>query len=295
MSERSGDTWIGTPPVAVSCKHTEACLVHIYPTGPDMGRRYPLTPGKIVLGRAEGLDIRVQDNSVSRTHAVVETDTEGCFIIDQKSLNGTHVNDEAVHGAHKLADGDYIRVGNAIFRFLTGGNIEVEYHEEIYRLTIMDGLTQIHNHRYLDEFLERELARAHRHERPLSVLLFDLDKFKSINDRFGHLCGDHVLREVSARVRPTVRREDLFARYGGEEFCMVLVETTHAQAVAAGERIRKLIGCEPFVFEGEPVPVTLSVGVATAGQDQQTVQELMKLADEKLYEAKRTGRNRVVG
>ena len=294
MAERSGDTWVGTPPAMVSSKHSEACLVHIYPSGPDMGRRYPLNPGQVALGRGEGLDIRVQDNSVSRTHAVIETDGDGCYIVDKKSLNGTHVNDVSVQGAHRLADGDYIRVGNAIFRYLAGGNIEVEYHEEIYRLTIMDGLTQTFNHRYLEEFLERELARAQRHERPLSVLMFDLDKFKNVNDTYGHLCGDFVLREMSARIRPTIRREDLFARYGGEEFCMVLVETTHAQALAAGERIRRLIDHAPFVFDGESIPITLSVGVCTAS-DQQTVQDLLKVADDKLYQAKRTGRNKVIG
>jgi two-component system, cell cycle response regulator len=294
MAQRSGDTWIGTAPVAVSSKHAEACLVHIYPSGPDMGRRYPLVHGKVILGRTEGLDIRVQDNSVSRNHAIIETNTEGCFILDQKSLNGTHVNDVPVRGAHLLVDGDYIRVGNAIFRFLTGGNIEVEYHEEIYRLTIMDGLTQTYNHRYLDEFLERELARAQRHDRPLSVLLFDLDKFKNINDTYGHLCGDYVLRELSARVRPTVRREDLFARYGGEEFCMVLVETTHEQAMSAGERIRSQIEMTDFSFDGVSFPITLSVGVCTAS-NQQTVEELIKSTDEKLYQAKRAGRNRVIG
>jgi len=275
-------------------KHAEACLVHIYPSGPDMGRRYPLHFGKVYLGRGESLDIRVRDNAASRTHAVIETDEEGSFLQDQQSLNGTHVNDLAIKGTYPLADGDYIRIGNAIFRYLTGGNIEVDYHEEIYRLTIMDGLTQTFNHRYLSEFLERELARAQRHQRPLSVLMFDLDRFKAVNDNYGHLGGDHVLREMSARIRPTVRREDLFARYGGEEFCIVLVETTLAQAIAAGERIRNLVEQAPFTFDGESIPVTLSVGVSTATKELGTAQDLLKAADGKLYQAKRAGRNCVV-
>jgi diguanylate cyclase (GGDEF)-like protein len=248
-----------------------------------------------MLGRGEGVDILVQDNSVSRNHALIETTPEGCFIVDQKSLNGTHVNDNSVQGTYRLTDGDYIRTGNAIFRFLTGGNIEAEYHEEIYRLTIIDGLTQIHNHRYLEEFLEREIARSQRHNRPLSVLLFDIDRFKTVNDQHGHLAGDHVLRDLSARLRPTIRREDLLARYGGEEFCLVLVETDHAGAVGTAERIRKMVERTPFQFDGLMIPVTLSVGAATLTADMTNVSDLLKVADDHLLQAKRSGRNRVVG
>ena len=295
MSQRSGDTWIGTPASVLNSGQLEACLVHIYPSGPNMGKRFPLQGQTLVLGRGESSEIRVQDNSVSRSHCKVEPTKEGVYIVDTKSLNGTFVNDRLTRGAHLLNDGDYIRIGNAIFRFLTGGNIESEYHEEIYRLTIFDGLTQIHNHRYLAEFLDREVARSQRHRRPLAVLMLDLDRFKSVNDSHGHLCGDHVLREMSNRIRHTVRREDLFARYGGEEFALVLVESTHAQAVEVAERIRELAEDMPFSFESLPIPVTVSVGVAsTTGESPMTATEMLKLADGNLYKAKHAGRNRVV-
>jgi diguanylate cyclase (GGDEF)-like protein len=295
MAENGGDTWVGRSPVVVTRGHLEACLVHIYPSGPDMGRRYPLHPGRTLIGRGETAAVRVQDNSVSRMHAVVESNTDGCYIIDQKSLNGTHVNDLPTTGAHQLADGDYVRIGNAIFRYLEGGNIEAEYHEELHRLAIVDGLTNLHNRRYLLDFLDRELARARRHSRPLSVLLFDIDRFKSINDSRGHLTGDAVLRELSHRLRPTIRREDLLARYGGEEFCVVLVETDHTQALGAGERIRRTVDNTVFEYEGEEFPVTVSVGVATADAGHETPDHLLQAADDRLYEAKRTGRNKVVG
>lgn len=295
MAESGADTWVGQLPAVVSGGHLEACLVHIYPSGPDMGRRYPLRPGRTLIGRGEASGVRVQDNSVSRVHAWVESNTEGCYILDQKSLNGTHVNDRPVVGAHQLTDGDYVRIGNAIFRYLEGGNIEAEYHEELHRLAIVDGLTQLHNRRYLLEFLDRELARARRHARPLSVLLFDIDRFKSINDTHGHLCGDAVLREMSNRLKPTIRREDLLSRYGGEEFCVVLVESDHQQAVGAGERIRRTVEGQPFEFEGESLPVTVSVGAAAADSEHERPEELLQAADVKLYQAKRTGRNKVVG
>src|SRR5207248_4448648 len=184
-----------------------------------------------------------------------------------------------------LQDGDYLRIGNCIYRYLAGGNIEAEYHEEIYRLTILDGLTQIHNQRYLVEFLEREVARSQRHKRPLSVLMFDIDKFKSINDTHGHLCGDFVLRELAECIRDTIRKEDMFARYGGEEFCMVLVESEPAEALGAAERVRSTIESHPFRFEATPIKLTVSVGVATTtGESVVTPAELLRQADEKLYQ-----------
>jgi diguanylate cyclase (GGDEF)-like protein len=215
-------------------------------------------------------------------------------VTDQRSTNGTFVNDKQIGTPCLLHDGDYLRVGNCLYRYLAGGNIETEYHEEIYRLTILDGLTQLHNKRYLDEFLEREVVRSQRHQRPLSVLALDIDKFKTINDSLGHLCGDFVLRELAGLIRSTVRQEDLFARSGGEEFVVVLVETTRDGAELVAERIRAAVAAHPFKFETTPISLTISVGVAcTLGQPPVTAESLRKDADQRLYEAKRAGRNRV--
>lgn len=274
----------------------EACLVHIYPTGPNIGCRYPLGDRPLILGRDDDCDVRMADDSVSRRHARVDLAESGYKVADLRSTNGTYVNETITHGAQLLRDGDYLRVGNCIYRFLSGGNLELEYHEEIYRLTIIDGLTQVHNRRYLNEFLDRELARSRRHSCPLSVMLFDLDHFKAINDDLGHLGGDYVLRELAAAVKATVRQEDLFARYGGEEFALVLVETPHAAALDAAERVRSLVARSRLRFDDQPVPVTVSVGVAsTVGNPPLKASDLLGLADVRLYEAKRAGRNRVAG
>ena len=293
-TKNTSDTWVGAPAAVLTGGHLDACLVHIYPSGPTRGRRYPLGGEMVVLGRSDAATIQVQDNSCSRNHARIESSPSGFYLTDTKSLNGTFVNDQPTRGAYLLQDGDYIRIGNAIYRFLAGGNIEAEYHEEIYRLTIIDGLTQIHNHRYLVEFLDREVARSQRHQRPLSVLMFDLDKFKAVNDQFGHLCGDYVLRELSNRIRHSVRREDLFARYGGEEFSLVLVETNKEQALEVAERLRQGVADKPFWFESMPIPVTVSVGLASLENDDSiSAEQLLKTADDNLYKAKRGGRNRV--
>lgn len=295
LQKNASDTWVGATAPVLTGGQLDACLVHIYPSGPTRGRRYPLGGETVILGRSDTATIQVQDNSCSRNHARIEPSAGGYFLTDTKSLNGTFVNDQPTRGAYLLQDGDYIRIGNAIYRFLAGGNIEAEYHEEIYRLTIIDGLTQIHNHRYLVEFLDREVARSLRHKRPLSVLMFDLDKFKAVNDQFGHLCGDYVLRELSNRIRHSVRREDLFARYGGEEFTLVLVETDPEQALEVAERLRVGVADKPFWFDSMPIPVTISLGLASIDQDgPATAEALLKKADDNLYKAKRGGRNRVV-
>jgi diguanylate cyclase (GGDEF)-like protein len=272
-----------------------ACLVHIYPTGPGMGRRYPLGNARVVIGRESDCDIPIDDQSVSRRHACIQPAEDGYTVFDLQSTNGTYINDTMVSQC-KLKDGDHVRIGNGIYRFLTGGNVEAEYHEEIYRLTIMDALTATYNKRYLLEFLDRELARSARFGRPLSLLIFDIDLFKALNDDLGHLGGDFILRELSGRVRRSTRKEEVFARYGGEEFAIVLVETGLEQALEKGERVRHLVDSQQFQYEGQSVHVTISVGVATtSGDESLTANQLIEQADAKLYDAKHAGRNRVGG
>ena len=292
--ERVSETWVTVPKRPSPSANKDGFLVHIYPTGPTMGSRYSLESAAVLIGRGEDCTIQIHDHSVSRRHARIEQGPDGCYVYDLQSTNGTFVNDQPI-GDAKLHDGDYLRVGNCIFRFLAGGNVESEYHEEIYRLTIIDGLTQIHNQRYLIEFLDRELARSARHHRPLALILFDIDWFKTINDELGHLGGDFTLRELSNCVRRTVRREDLFARYGGEEFALVLVETPLEGAVEVAERIRQSVEKHPFRFEDKPFSLTVSLGIAvTNGDATLTAAGLLRQADDKLYQAKRAGRNRVV-
>ncbi len=271
------------------------CFVHIYPTGPSMGRRYPCGGSTITLGRSDDCEICIPDSAISRRHAKIESTSEGYVVSDLQSTNGTFINDVRIPGPVAISDGDYLRVGKNIYRFLAGGNIEVEYHEEIYRLTILDALTQIHNRRYLMEFLESEVARSQRYGRPFSLLLVDVDKFKSINDRYGHLCGDYVLRELAAIVRPSVRKGDLFARYGGEEFALALVETKVEQALEAAERLRRTVAEHRFEFGGTTIPITVSIGVGCIYEfTSASPTALLEKADSQLYRAKEMGRNRVV-
>jgi diguanylate cyclase (GGDEF)-like protein len=294
MENKTAETWVTAPQRLVSATGREACVVHIYPTGPGMGTRYALGDTPVVLGRGNDCDIRINDHSVSRRHARIQPGADGYYAVDLQSTNGTFVND-VLASICKLKDGDYLRVGNCIYRFLAGGNVEAEYHEEIYRLTIIDALTDIHNKRYLLDFLDRELARSARYGRPLALILFDIDHFKAVNDEMGHLCGDFTLRELAASVKGVVRKEELFARYGGEEFAIVLPETDLDGASSAAERIRARVAEHPFQYEDKSYRVTVSLGVAvTSGTPAISPAELLAQADEKLYQAKRDGRNRVV-
>src|SRR5436305_1827894 len=247
--EKTTETWVTAPDRPVSTTRRDACVVHIYPVGPGMGTRYPLGDSPVVTGPGNDDATRINDHSVPRRHARIQPGADGYYAVDLQSTNGTFVNDVPA-SICKLKDGDYLRVGNCIYRFLAGGNVEAGYHEELYRLAIIDGLTDIPNKRYLLEFLTRELSRAQRHRRPLSLLLFDIDHFKAINDGQGHLCGDHVLREMAQHLKAIIRTDELLARYGGEEFAVVLPECSQENARAVGERVRALIAGHPFRFDG---------------------------------------------
>lgn len=271
-----------------------ACLVHIYPVGQFLGKRHELTGEVLVLGRDEACQIAMPEPNVSRRHAQLTYSGAEYFLEDLGSTNGTYINDCQIHGKVPLKDGDYIRCGNVIFRFLRSGNIESVYHEEIYRLTIMDGLTQASNQRYFLEFLDRELARSFRHRRPLSLVMIDIDDFKLVNDQYGHLAGDSVLRGISERIRLSVRREDLFARYGGDEFALILVESNYSYAKDVVDRLKSRIEKKPFRFESSTFFVKISLGIAsTSGDMELSPTELIAEADRKLYHTK-NGRKRAV-
>jgi len=273
----------------------EAFLVCIY--GPNLGKRFALLPGNFSVGRGPQNDIVLDLDNVSRRHCEFTTGGGTVSVRDLGSTNGTYRNDVEVT-EHVLTNGDHIKVGGAIFKFLAGDNVEIMYHEEIYRMTIMDGLTQIHNKRYFLEALEREMARCARFERPLHLVMMDIDLFKHVNDEFGHIAGDYVLREFAKIVRDRVRKEEVFSRYGGEEFALVIPEAATGKVGAYAEKLRLLVEEHNFVLEQRDIPVTIPMGVArmpTGADDRGNAQHFIQLADDKLYEAKRSGRNKVCG
>ena len=270
------------------------CLVVIYAPEPGLlGKRFVLDRAVLRVGRGADNTVVLDGDSVSRRHARFEKRGNRWYVVDLNSTNGTYLNEQLVIGEQVLTNGDRVKIGPAILKFLSGADAEAKYHEEIYRMTIVDGLTQIHNKRYLFEVLERECVRARRHERALSVIMFDIDHFKRINDKFGHLAGDHALRELARICQERIRRDETFARYGGEEFTVVLPETEIGGAIALAEDLRARAESNDFVFQSESIPLTISLGCSQLETTDKNALDLIQRADDKLYEAKHSGRNRV--
>jgi len=269
----------------------EDFLVCIY--GGPVGRRFSLGKSPTVIGRGRQCEISIQQGTVSRTHAQISGVCGRRIVQDLGSTNGIFVNGSSTP-AHQLECGDLLKVGEVIFKYLAGDNIESAYHEEIYRLAIEDGLTQLPNKRYLMQFLGREMARVQRYERPICLMMIDVDHFKSINDTYGHLAGDDVLSDLANLLKPRIRKDECLARYGGEEFTIVMPETQLKGAKLFAEIMRESVENHEFSFDGQTIPVTVSIGVARNSDAADTPEKLIAAADELLYQAKSAGRNRVV-
>src|SRR5690606_38053891 len=219
---------------------------------------------------------------------------EAVYIVDLASTNGTFINDERKPiRERRLARGDQLRIGDRIFKHLTGSDIELQYHDIIFRMAVTDGLTNLANRKQLDAILADEVSRALRYGRDLSVVMLDIDHFKRINDTYGHLAGDRILSALASLLQKRLRPNDKLGRYGGEEFCAILPETTLSSALHIAEDLRSLVAAHPFVADENTIEVTISVGVG-ALEKGMAPEDLYKRADEKLYEAKRAGRNRAM-
>ena len=270
----------------------KSCLVKIYPPGSTDGL-IALGDGPLLVGRDAKCDLVLADDSLSRRHAKIEKRDGRFYVTDLDSTNGTYVNNERTAEA-VLQAGDHIRLGNQIFKFLSADNVEAQYHEAVFQMMTTDGLTGAYNKRYLVDVLARELLSSQRHARSLSLMMIDIDRFKKINDRYGHLAGDEVLQQLCDRARRVLRRQEVLARYGGEEFAVVMTDTPLAEAAQVAERLRAAVAGEPFATAEAAIEVTVSIGIAdTRGEDHLSPIHLIQQADQKLYEAKRSGRNRV--
>ncbi len=158
-------------------------------------------------------------------------------------------------------------------------------------LSLTDALTGLYNRRHFDNTIEREFMRSKRYGGDLSLAIIDIDFFKKINDTYGHLCGDYILKEAAYLIMDNFRKTDFVFRYGGEEFVVILTETNLASSKIPLERLRAKIAEYPFVFNGQPLHITVSTGVSS--NNAETIEEFLDNADKALYRAKQTGRNKV--
>ena len=274
-------------------EQTRRWLVQIHPLDLDCG---PIELGNDVtsLGRSPECTIHVEEDSVSRNHAEICRTSTGYEIVDLNSTNGVLVNELPVERV-ELRSGDRIQLGARVYRFLTDNDFEAQYHETVYSMMTRDGLTAAYNKRYLLESLDRELHRCKRYERPIAVALLDIDHFKGVNDTHGHLVGDEVLKELSRRLHEVLRDDEVLSRFGGEEFAVVMVEADRDGATEVAERCRLAIADTPFDTAAGMLDITASFGISapTVG-NLTTVDAMLAEADERLYDAKRSGRNCVM-
>jgi diguanylate cyclase (GGDEF)-like protein len=262
--------------------------------GQRLGQRIDIGDAPLVIGRAPECEFQIMERSVSRQHSKIWREPSGYRVKDLDSTNKTFLNDQPIIEA-ELKDGDHITIGSCVLKFMDRSSVEARYHEEIYQLATVDPLTDLYNRRQFIELLEKELARASNHKRPLALLIIDIDHFKAINDRYGHPAGDGVLKRVARTLAAHAREEFIIARIGGEEFAAVLPEHKVDQAAEFAERVRLAIAERDMAATsgGGPSRVTVSIGAAEWLAGMTASSDLLRAADEQLYRAKQEGRNTV--
>ena len=283
----------GSGPMHVESEADVILIAH--PEGQRLGSRFRLSPGTTLeIGRSAAVGISLPEvMSISRKHARLRYIGPVVTIEDLGSTNGTYVNGQPIHGRTVLRSGDRFQTAAVHFKFLHEQDVESAYHLAIYELVAKDGLTEIFNKRKLDEELQREFARAMRHQRPLSLIIFDLDEFKTINDTYGHLCGDFILKQVASLARDLVRPEQVLARAGGDEFVILAPETGAEGAQSLAAKLRDRIASYEHRYGDIKITVSCSFGVAELDKTMANPHDLYQAADDALLLSKRSGRNRV--
>lgn len=271
-----------------------ACLVVV--RGVGTGNKILLNRPQITIGRADDADVRLAKAGVSRQHAVIRPLSDDRFeIADLNSTNGTYVNSQRIEVA-TLKDQDLIAIGESRMKFIAANSPDQPYYEELYCQAQLDKALQIYNKHYFLTRLDDELRRHQRSGAPLSLILFDVDHFKKLNDSYGHLAGDAALVQLCDMAKQSLRDSDVLCRYGGEEFAIILSQTEPADARLIAEEIRRRVAQTPVLHAENTIAMTVSLGISaqTGGESKATKEALIVQADKALYSAKHGGRNRVV-
>ncbi len=269
-----------------------ACLLVV--GGELNGSIYDLHPGETVVGRNPDCSISLDFHGISRRHFQLSTNEESTTVSDLGSANGTYLNNQKLEAPVELKKGDVIKIGSVALKFLPKGDPERLTYDKLHEEANTDGLTRCYNKSFFNNALEAEVKKSKLTGKPLTLIIFDLDHFKKLNDNYGHDAGDFVLKEKAHLIRSNgVRQGDIFARYGGEEFCVLLPNTNLKQGFEIAERLRKLVEKHEFIYDGKRLPVTASIGVADYRQGVNNGTDLFKRADSAVYKSKEGGRNQV--
>jgi two-component system, cell cycle response regulator len=258
--------------------------------GPLLGKTFTIEQPVLTIGRSSQCDIQIEDDNVSRKHAEINFRDGLVWLTDLQSTNGSYVNSKRVSEI-PLNDGDLVLIGRVLFKFIHSSLVENRFFGQMYSLATTDFLTGIANRQQIINLLEQEFNRARRYDRPLSLLIYDIDRFKEINDTYGHLAGDQMLIESSRIVKDHLRLEDHYGRLGGDEFLVICPETPVEHALALGKRIQVVLSKTDFLVKDKIVFFTISVGAAALSLKVASPDEFSLLADQALYRAKNAGRN----
>lgn len=264
-------------------------------SGGSAGALHIVERDETSVGREPTNVICISDHGVSSRHALLLRRGNRVLLRDLNSTNGTYVNGSRVI-EHVLQDGDRVELGQStVLGVRFQDQTELEASKKLYDSVVRDSLTGVYNRRFLDERFAAEFAYAVRHKTELSILLMDIDYFKKVNDTYGHLAGDAVLREFGRTLIAQVRTEDIPARYGGEEFAVLARGIDLAHSMQFGERLRRAFERCEVATGGHVLRFTASIGVATLapGKPVESLERLIAIADAAVYKAKRSGRNRV--
>jgi len=265
--------------------------------GDQVGKVIQLeTFSEIYAGRDVENDIPLDLSGLSRRHCMFFRKGNVAFVKDLDSTNGTFVNGKRITEA-QLKDGDRVFLADVYAsKFTYTDESDLIVNRMLFEKATKDALTGINNRTYFMENLKKEFAFHKRAELPLTLLFFDLDDFKKVNDTHGHACGDRALKTIAATVKNSIREEDFLARYGGEEFLIFMKNTSNTDGAQKADILRELISNAPVKCNDKTIFITASFGVATfTDNNVASADELLILADTRMYEAKQQGKNRVVG
>jgi len=258
------------------------------------GTLFDLEKTTTTVGRSPDNDISLEFQGISRYHLRVIQKEEEVLLEDTGSRNGTFLNNRKIIGIKPLKRGDIIKIGSIALKYIPKGDPERLTYDKLSLDANSDALTGCYNKGYFNKCLDLEVKKSKVTGDPLSLIIFDLDHFKRLNDNYGHDAGDFVLKELATVIRFNgVRDIDVFARYGGEEFVILLPRTNIKKSYEIAERLRRLIEEHEFVYDGKRLPVTASIGVADYRQGVLVGTDLFRRADNAVYQAKNGGRNQV--
>ncbi|MCU7834764.1 MAG: GGDEF domain-containing protein [gamma proteobacterium symbiont of Taylorina sp.] len=260
--------------------------------GIDKGRIFPFT-SSVTIGRGSNADFIINDEQISRIHIKVTLKANAFIIEDMGSTNGTYIEGNKINNLTAVA-GSVVHIGESKLVFSLKSEAQIDTEKELYKAAATDALTEISSRLWFMKRADEEIVYARNTDLPLTMIMLDIDFFKKVNDNYGHLAGDYILKQLAAILLKHKRKNDLLGRYGGEEFILLLKDLTAEEAVLISERIRQAVESAEFIYRDHKIPITISMGVCSMqGDNLVDLTNCILIADKLLYKAKENGRNKV--